>query len=102
MAEKLVASMREKWRPAKFKDEYSSDVMKLVEKKVKSGDIHAVVAEDEDEKPRVRSGKLIDLMPLLKKSIDSTRRSEAAPRAKTRAAPKKRAAKAKAGARRSA
>ena len=102
MAEKLVASMREKWRPTKFKDEYSNDVMKLVEKKVKSGDIHAVVTEDEDEKPRARSGKLIDLMPLLKKSIDSTRRSEAAPRARTKAAPKKRAAKAKAGARRSA
>src|SRR5207244_8387482 len=76
MAEKLLAGMKEKWRPEKFKDEYARDVMKLVEKKVKSGKIHAMPAVEE-EAPAPRQGKIIDLMPLLKRSIESTRRSEA-------------------------
>jgi DNA end-binding protein Ku len=76
MAEKLVNEMKEKWRPEKFRDEYKHDVMKLVEKKISSGNIHALPKAEKDERAPRGEGRIIDLMPLLKKSIEGTRRSE--------------------------
>lgn len=75
MAERLIDEMREPWRPEKFKDEYTRDVMKLIEEKIASGKVHAIPREREPAAPRA-TGRTIDLMPLLKKSIEGTRRSE--------------------------
>jgi DNA end-binding protein Ku len=85
MAEKLLAVMKQKWQPEKLKDEYANDVKKLVEKKVKAGKIHVLPDSSEDEEPAPRQAKIIDLMPLLKKSIENTRRSEKQPRRRARA-----------------
>ena len=76
LAGKLVAEMTAKWRPEKYKDQYARDVQKVVEEKIESGDIHAM-PEGKAERPRARGGKIIDLMPLLKQSIQGTHRSEA-------------------------
>jgi DNA end-binding protein Ku len=94
LAEKLVAGMTEKWRPEKYKDQYARDVQKVVEEKIESGDIHAM-PEGKIERARPKGGKIIDLMPLLKQSIEGTRRSEApqrlseAPQGSSKAAIKK-------------
>jgi DNA end-binding protein Ku len=76
MAARLVASMKDEWKPERFKDQYSRDVLALVAKKVKSGDIHALRSDAEDTERRPRAGKIIDLMPLLRQSLASTRRAE--------------------------
>lgn len=74
LAMKLVESMHAKWKPDSFKDEYHDDVMALIEKKVKSGETHSIVEPGaEDEAPRRRD--VVDLMPLLQKSLGSTSRS---------------------------
>jgi len=90
MAEKLVGEMTEKWRPQSFKDEYAHDVLKLIEKKVASGDIHAMPEHEKTTRRAPSEGKLLDLMPLLKKSIEGTRRLETKERSSGRSTAKKR------------
>ena len=68
MAVKLVKGMAEKWNPKKFKDTYTEDVLKLIEKKVASG--QTTVVDESEPVPARRGGELVDLMPLLKKSLE--------------------------------
>ena len=96
MAEKLVAEMTEKWRPQGFKDEYAHDVLKLIEKKVASGDIHEMPEHEKAPRRHASEGKILDLMPLLKKSIEGTRRLETKERSGSRGTAKKRSARARA------
>jgi DNA end-binding protein Ku len=95
MAEKLVAEMTEKWKPQSFKDEYARDVMALIREKVASGDIHAMPAEKKSARRGAESGKILDLMPLLKKSIEGSRRRETSARTPRKLSAKKRPARAK-------
>lgn len=68
MAEKLVEGMTADWDPDKYKDTYYDDVMKRIKAKVKSGG--AVESEEpEEEVPETR--QVLDLMPLLKKSLEA-------------------------------
>jgi DNA end-binding protein Ku len=77
MAEKLVKGMSAKWNPKKYKDEYRADVMSTIEKKIKSGKTHTIeVPGDEEETVSARSD-VVDLMPLLKKSLE---KNEAKPK----------------------
>src|SRR6476620_10695198 len=41
MAERLVDDMTEKWKPEQYKDTYTDDLMKQIEKKIASGETHA-------------------------------------------------------------
>jgi DNA end-binding protein Ku len=69
MALSLIDGMKGEWDPEKFKDEYRDDVMALVRRKVKSGQTHTIVeAEPSEKRPRARS-EVMDLMPLLKRSL---------------------------------
>jgi DNA end-binding protein Ku len=72
MATRLVEGMRGKWNPDDYSDEYKDDLMNLIEKKVKSGNLQGSLFEDVDEPRRARkdAGKVLDLMPLLKKSLE--------------------------------
>ena len=72
MATKLVKGMAEKWDPKKFKDTYAEDVMALIEKKVKSGE--TTVVDESEPAPARRGGNVVDLMPLLKKSLEKSSR----------------------------
>jgi DNA end-binding protein Ku len=77
LAMKLVESMHGKWDPKSFKDEYHDDVLKMIQRKVKAGETHAMVESgDEDEAPR-RRADVVDLMPLLQKSLGQAGRSKA-------------------------
>jgi DNA end-binding protein Ku len=79
MAERLVETMIDKWQPEKYRDEYREDLLKLVEQKVKSGKTKVI----EEAKPAAarRPGKVIDIMDLLKRSVEQRRqREQAAPR----------------------
>jgi DNA end-binding protein Ku len=80
MAERLVETMVDKWEPEKYRDDYREDLIKLVEEKVKAGKTK-VVDERGPAAPR-RSGKVIDIMDLLKRSVEQAQKEEAPRRRK--------------------
>jgi DNA end-binding protein Ku len=93
LAEQLVESMTAKWRPEQYEDTYRKDVLAMVERKVKAGKSAEVV---EVSRPRpARTGEVIDLMPLLKKSMERGRRVASAetPRTERRTVRRKRASR---------
>jgi DNA end-binding protein Ku len=68
MATRLVEDMTDDWNPQAYKDSYRDDLLALIEKKVKRGQLHEVEQPDAGEtRP---SAQVIDLMTLLKKSLD--------------------------------
>ncbi len=87
LAEELIKRKSGKFDPEKFKDEYEVALKALVEAKVQ----HAPIPQEE---PAQKSGKVINLMDALRKSVE---RDEAAPpkKAPTRAAAAKSAPAAK-------
>jgi DNA end-binding protein Ku len=76
MAEKLIAGMSGKWEPSQFRNEYREDVLALVEKKVKAGQTHEIVEPRKESEPRAPR-EVVDLMPLLKKSLGQAGRAGA-------------------------
>lgn len=86
MAVRLVKGMAEEWKPKKFKDTYTADLMALIKKRIAAGKTAEI---DESEPARSkRGGEVIDLMPLLKKSLEKKGggAAEDRPRVKTSAA----------------
>ena len=84
LAERLVESMMTKWDPTAYRDEYRDDILALVERKAKAGKAHVV--ETPAERARAPRGEVLDLMPLLERSMGPrTRAVSAAP---PRSAPK--------------
>ena len=76
MAKKLVEEMTEEWKPERYRDTYHEDLMKLIDKRIKAGEtevISEVKADEEEEKPS--RGEVIDLMALLKQSVQAKGRS---------------------------
>src|SRR5438477_266456 len=68
MAKSLIGSMTSKWQPEKYKDDYRAALMEVIEEKVEAG------GKEIEEKPRKtpKPTKEIDLVSLLKKSLDQT------------------------------
>ena len=87
MAQQLIAGMTGKWDPAKHKDEYRDDVLALVRRKVRAGQTHTIVEPGESKERRPARSEVMDLMPLLKRSL-AERRGEGrrGPKAKRAAA----------------
>lgn len=76
MAEELIVGMTSKWKPDQYKDTYYSDVMKIIKMKIKKGHGKEIDYHDFEEtiEERPKPGKVIDLMPLLKKSLEMKKR----------------------------
>jgi DNA end-binding protein Ku len=96
IAKRLVEGMVETWKPEQYKDDYRNELMKLIEKRAKSGDLEG--STQAAPKPEPRGGKVVDLMALLKRSLDEGPRKPARKAPATRkaaarkSAPKKTAA----------
>ena len=74
MAERLVEDMTEQWKPEQYKDTYSDDLMAQIGKKIKSGQTHALTLASDDAaagEPR-RGAEVIDLVSLLRRSLDKS------------------------------
>jgi DNA end-binding protein Ku len=67
MALRLVEDMEDEWRPEKFHDTYREDILKRVKAKVKAGETEEI--PEPEKQPREKTGEVIDLMALLKKSV---------------------------------
>jgi DNA end-binding protein Ku len=68
LAEQLIDGMAMEWKPSEFHDTYREDVMDLIEEKIKSGKTEEVLVR---ERPKKKGAEVLDLMPLLKKSLES-------------------------------
>jgi len=79
MAERLVQGMTGKWNPKQFQDQYRAEVMKMIERRVKAGQTETIGSSEEGEETRP-SAEIKDLMPLLKKSLESHDARGSAPR----------------------
>lgn len=66
MATQLVESMTDKWEPTKYKDEYTDQLMKVIEEKVERGGEELPHAKAK-AKPATN---VVDLVAILKKSIE--------------------------------
>lgn len=69
MARALVEHMSADWAPGQFHDTYRDDVLALVNKKIKSRQTHEVSEPEEAAAAPSGGGKVIDLMALLKSSL---------------------------------
>jgi DNA end-binding protein Ku len=68
MATHLVDGMTAKWDPEKYEDTYHDDLLKRIKLKVKHG---GVIAEEPEAEKEPQNKGVIDLMPLLKRSLDA-------------------------------
>jgi DNA end-binding protein Ku len=70
MAERLVDSMTVAWDPKEYDDDYRAKVMALVEEKEKAGEVNTIATDV--KAPRAKpTGKVVDLMALLQKSVEA-------------------------------
>jgi DNA end-binding protein Ku len=87
LAEQLIAGMTTRWNPAKFRDEYRDLLMKMIEKKIASGQTKAIESEEpetNDEEPQT-----INFMDVLKRSVEKAPKGHRAqPSRRKRAAPR--------------
>ena len=85
MAMRLVDDMADEWHPDKYKDTYKDDLLKRIKEKVKAGETEEIT-EPEKEARKEKGADVIDLMSLLRKSVEQK------PKPARRSARKRRAA----------
>jgi DNA end-binding protein Ku len=71
MAERLVEDMVGPWKPEQFEDTYRHDLMKRIEEKIRKHQTHTLTPASKEREPR-QSAQVIDLMAVLKKSLDES------------------------------
>lgn len=72
MAEKLIEEMIEPWKPQTYHDSYREDLMKRINEKVRNKETHTLTEPSKAEKPQ-KSAEIIDLMSVLKQSLEKGR-----------------------------
>jgi DNA end-binding protein Ku len=78
MALQLVKEMSEPFAPKKYKDTYREDLLARIRKKVKSGRTATVEQPEKETAAPRKSAEVIDLVALLKRSLDKTKQPERA------------------------
>lgn len=86
MAERLVDDMGEPWHPERYRDTYREDLLALIHRKVESGETHVIAEHAEGKEAATGGAEVVDLMALLKRSLDARGGKPAAP---SRGAPRK-------------
>lgn len=66
----LIEDMTEPWDPAQYKDEYRAALMERIKAKAKGQGLEPDVSEEEEES----GGKVIDIVELLKQSVDTKKK----------------------------
>ena len=99
MAERLVEGMVSKWEPEKYRDDYYKDLKKMINERVEAGQLEESPEAPPVPKPQT-GGKVVDLMALLKQSVEAGGRKPAkkapakkAPAKKTARKPARKAAR---------
>lgn len=91
MAERLVEGMTAEWDPSKYQDTYRDDLMQLIQQRIQSGQTDAPDETPVEDAVVGEKGDVIDIMALLKRSVEATGRGEriAADTERAPAAPRK-------------
>jgi DNA end-binding protein Ku len=84
MAMRLVEDMADEWKPEKYKDTLKEDLLKRIEQKVKAGETEEIT--EPAKEPKEKTADVIDLMSLLKKSVEQKKPKPARRSAKRRRA----------------
>jgi DNA end-binding protein Ku len=69
LAVNLIEAQKAKWNPEQYQDDYREQLLKWIEKKVKSDGLIAVATDDEPE-PKSKGTSVEDLAELLRKSVE--------------------------------
>lgn len=77
MALTLIESMAEEWDGGRYHDTYREDVLAMVQKKVKAHQTKTLTEPNEELEETPRQAKIIDLVALLKQSVDTTGKKQA-------------------------
>lgn len=94
MASRLVESLSDDFEPDKFTDEYQEQLRKLIDAKLAEGDgvsTEATFGERADDADE--GGDVIDLMDALQRSVDKSKKKDAAKKTAKKSAPRKQAKK---------
>ena len=75
MAEQLIASMQDRWRPEEYREEYREDVLEMIEQKIKTGK-SKTIEEPGRASAAARKGKVVDITELLKRSVENARNKD--------------------------
>jgi DNA end-binding protein Ku len=78
MAERLVEGMVDEFHPERYEDEYRRDLMKLIQRKVKAGELNKAPEVGERKQKPAPAPKQIDLAELLAQSVASAKPPRAA------------------------
>jgi DNA end-binding protein Ku len=70
MALRLVEDMADEWDPRKYKDTYREDLLKRIKEKVKAGQTEELTEPEEGAAKPAKGADVIDLMSLLKQSVE--------------------------------
>lgn len=74
LALQLIDAMSSEWKPEQYHDDYREALMEWIEKKAAAGGKTPATEPEEKKKP---AGKIIDIMDLLKKSVEQRERGAA-------------------------
>jgi DNA end-binding protein Ku len=86
MAERLVEGMVDEWDPERYKDDYTKDLMKMIHDRAKAGQLEEAPEAEPVERPE--RDNVVDLMALLKSSLDDRGGSKKKPAKKAATAKK--------------
>ena len=76
MALRLVEDMADDWKPERYHDTYHEDLMKRIEEKIKAGQTEEITEPAKEERP-AKGAQVVDLMALLRKSVEGGARKGA-------------------------
>jgi len=77
MALRLIDDMADQWKPERYHDTYHEDLMKRIEAKIKAGQTEEITEPEKEERP-AKGAEVVDLMALLRKSVQGGGRKGAA------------------------
>jgi DNA end-binding protein Ku len=86
MAEELIAAMAAKFDPSEYKDEFRARLKAVIERRVKEKGATTRIDERGEEADVGAATNVVDFMSLLKKSLESNKRSPAAKKPAAKAA----------------
>jgi DNA end-binding protein Ku len=78
MANQLIESMQDRWKPEDYREGYRDDVLKMIEEKIKSGKTK-MIEEPARQSRSPQKSKVVDITELLKRSVEKARNKHEQP-----------------------
>ncbi len=75
MADMLVQGMHDDWKPEQYKDTFRDDVLALVEKKAKAGEVNTIAELGREKSAPKQTANVLDLMEMLKRSLAASKKA---------------------------